>query len=629
MTLSVNDTLRKAERHARKGELELAARQYQAILEAYPGNTRAAEGLKSLNLPGPSQADINGLTLLLNQKKYEDVLQHAGLLAERFPAAAVLQTLLGAALAGLGHPDRAIAHYVNAIEIDSGSADAYNNLAAALLELGRYEEAAGSLARALKIKPDFAIAHNNMGNALRRLGRPEEAITSFETALQLAPTYAEAHNNLGITLSDLGMLKEAVESFSNALTIESGFVVAHNNLGTALREFGKVDEAVECFENAVRLAPDFAEAYNNMGNALSDLGRRDEAIASFQRALELNPDFAGAHRNLSLIAKYRPGDAQLQRMLDLVEKDSLGEQDRMQLCFALGKAQEDLGEWDKAFSYFAEANRIAKAGSEYSITDDEDAFSQLRSWFPAEITALDAAAEDAITPVFIVGMPRSGTTLVEQILASHSRVHAAGELSLLERSLRSGAKADIPDPLSQLASIRETYLAGLADIGVSEPYVTDKMPLNFRWIGFICTAMPGARIVHVERDPRATCWSIFKHHFPSHGHGFANDLRDLAGYYALYRKLMRFWRERFPEAIYDLNYESLTENQEDETRRLLDYVGLPFEDACLEFHDTQRAVQSSSSGQVRQPMYRGSSEAWRNYSEHLGPLIEALADSEG
>ncbi len=627
MALSVNDTLRKAERHARKGELDQAAKHYQSVLEAYPGNQRAAEGLRSLNLPGPPQPEVNGLILLLNQKKFDEVFQHAELLAQKYPWSAVLQTLLGAAIAGLGHPDRAIGYYMNAIEIDPKSADAYNNLAAVLLDLGRHREALGTLAKAIDIKPEFAIAHNNMGNALRNLGRPREAIESYETALELAPTYAEAHNNLGITYSQLGMLKEAIESFTSAITIEAGFVVAHNNLGNALREFGRVREAVDCFENALRLAPEFVEAHNNLGNSLSVLGRRDEAVASFHKALELNPDFAGAHRNLSLAKTYVPGDAQIDHMLGLIERDGLSDDDRMQLSFALGKAYEDLGEWDKAFAYFSEANRIAKQAGGYALADDENAFAQLKGWFPEGASAVGGAAEQATTPVFIVGMPRSGTALVEQILASHSDVYGAGELSLLERAVRSGARKEVQDPLSQLASIRETYQAGLADIGISEPYVTDKMPLNFRWIGFICTAMPGARIVHVERDPRATCWSIFKHHFPSHGHGFANDLQDLAGFYKLYRGLMAFWCERFPGRIYDLNYEALTENQEDETRKLLEYVGLEWEDACLEFHKTERAVQTSSSSQVRQAMYRGSSDAWRNYEDHLGPLAESLKDS--
>ena len=624
MALSVNDTLRKAERHARKGELDLAAKHYQSVLEAYPGNERAADGLRSLNLPGPPQPEVNGLVLLLNQKKFDEVLQHASLLAQKYPWSAVLQTMQGAAVAGLGHPDKAIAYYVNAVQIDPESADAYNNLAAAMLDLGRYKEAAATLAKAIEIKPDFAIAHNNMGNALRNLGRPREAIDRYETALELAPTYADAHNNLGITYSKLGMLKEAIESFSSAITIEAGFVVAHNNLGNALREFGKAREAVVCFENALRLAPEFVEVHNNMGNALSNLGRHDEATASFKKALELNPDFAGAHRNLSLVTKYQPDDAQIRHMLELIERNGISDDDRMQLSFALGKAHEDLGEWDEAFSFFSEANRIAKATGGYSIADDEKAFSQLRSWFPKEVSAPTESAEDGITPIFIVGMPRSGTTLAEQILASHSEVYGAGELSLLERAVRSGAKEEVPDPLSQLASIHATYQAGLADIGISDAWVTDKMPLNFRWIGFICTAMPGARIVHVERDPRATCWSIFKHHFPSHGHGFANDPEDLAAFHKLYRELMQFWHERFPDRIYDLSYEALTENQEEETRRLLDHVGLPFEDACLEFHKTRRSVQTSSSGQVRQAMYQGSSEAWRNYEEHLAPMIEAL-----
>ncbi len=631
MALSVNDTLRKAERHAKKGEVELAAEIYRSVLEEFPENKRAADGLKALAATGgePPQDQVDGLLALYNQKIFKDVLSHGAPLVKQFPEAAVLQTLMGAAHAGLGEADQAVPYYTRALEISPDSADVHNNLAAALLDLGSYEEAVGSLRRALEIQPDFPVAHNNLGNALRRLGRSEEALASFETALQLAPDYAEAHNNQGIAFRGLGRLKQATKCFGNALAIAPGFAIAHNNLGNTLRELGKVEEAVTCFESAVQIAPQFVEAHNNLGNALSDLGRRDEAVASFRKALELKPDFAGAHRNLSLITEYEPGDAQIELMLGLVERDGLPDEDRMQLCFALGKAHEDLGEWDKAFEFLAHANRIAKEASEYSIADDADAFSQILSWFPPQVPAIDVPADVTTTPVFIVGMPRSGTTLVEQILASHSLVHGAGELSLLERSIRVGADVDLESPVSRLAVIRETYLNALAEIGAAAPHVTDKMPLNFRWIGFICTAMPEARIVHIERDPRATCWSIFKHHFPLGGHGFANDLHDLAEYYKLYRNMMAFWRKRFPGRIYDLKYEALTENQEDETRRLLEYVGLPWEDGCLEFHTTRRVVQTSSASQVREGMYQGSSEAWRKYEEYLGPLHQAFEDAEG
>ena len=520
-------------------------------------------------------------------------------------------------------------YYTRALEISPDSADVHNNLAAALLDLGSYEEAAASLSRAIAIQPDFPVAHNNLGNALRHLGRVEEALASYEKALKLAPEYADAHNNLGITFHGIGWLRQAIKSFGNALEVAPGFAIAHNNLGNALRELGKVDEAVKCFENAVQIAPQFVEAHNNLGNALSDLGQRDQAAASFRKALELKPDFAGVHRNLSLITDYEQGDAQIELMLGLLERDDLPDEDRMQLCFALGKAHEDLGEQDKAFEFLARANRIAKEASGYSIAEDADAFSQIISWFPPQVSTIDVPADVTTTPIFIVGMPRSGTTLVEQILASHSLVHGAGELSLLERSIGVGADGDLESPVTKLAAIRETYLNALAEIGAAAPHVTDKMPLNFRWIGFICTAMPEARIVHIERDPRATCWSIFKHHFPSQGHGFANDLQDLAAFYKLYQQMMVFWRKRFPDRIYDLSYEALTENQEDETRRLLEHLGLPWEDGCLDFHKTERAVQTSSASQVREGMYQGSSEAWRKYEEHLQPLLQAFEDTAG
>ena len=228
-------------------------------------------------------------------------------------------------------------------------------------------------------------------------------------------------------------------------------------------------------------------------------------------------------------------------------------------------------------------------------------------------------------PIFVLGMPRSGTTLVEQVLASHSRVFGAGELELLESAVAAHGSTEIPPSIDSFTRIRDAYRQGLAKLGVAEAFVTDKMPLNFRWIGYICTALPEARIVHVQRDARATCWSCFKHYFSSRGNGFASDLRDVARYYRLYADLMAFWHDRFPGRIHDLSYEALTEHQEDQTRSLLAYLGLDWEDACLAFHLAERSVQTASATQVRQRLYQGSSEAWRRYEAHLGPMLEVLA----
>jgi hypothetical protein len=221
-------------------------------------------------------------------------------------------------------------------------------------------------------------------------------------------------------------------------------------------------------------------------------------------------------------------------------------------------------------------------------------------------------------------MPRSGTTLVEQILASHSQVHGAGELVLLGQSINSIDWEATQLSSNQLHSIHKSYFSGLAKIGVPEAYITDKMPANVWWIGFIIAAIPDASIIHVRRDARATCWSNFKQYFSGKGNGYAYDLQDVPEYYKMYVDLMAFWHNLYPDRIYDLEYEALTENTEAESRKLLRHVGLNWEDQCLEFHKTKRTVQTASVMQVRREMYQGSSNEWRKYEKHLGPMIESL-----
>jgi tetratricopeptide (TPR) repeat protein len=704
--LSVDLALRKAKRHTKRGEANLAAQKYKSVLEKYPKNKRAIEGLKALQQPtavkaaanaAPSQERINGLIALYNQGKLQEALIQGEALAKQFPDVPFTPNLLGAVNVGLGRLEEAVASYTVALQIKPDFAEAHNNLGNALNQLGKPEQAVSSLTKALRIKPDFAEAHNNLGAALNNLGKPEqavssltkalqikpdfaeahynhgaalthlgkpeEAVASYSKALQIKPDYADAHYNLGNALSKLGKPEQAVSSFTKALQIKPDFAEAHNNLGAALYNLGKpeqavsslakalqikpdyaeahynlgnvfndlekAEEAVSSLAKALQIKPDYAEAHNNLGNTLNDLGKPNEAVSSFTKALQIKPDYAEAHRNLSTVKKYQDGDPQIDQMLQLVERQNLSDEDRMHLNFALGKAHGEIGNHDKAFSCLLDGNRLRKEEQKYDISSARASFTKIKSTFSEDIPALNVVKESAGAkgqqPILILGMPRSGTTLVEQILASHPQVYGAGELKLLGQSVNTIKWNSTRLSSDQLRSIRKSYLSGLTKIGASELYITDKMPLNFQWIGFIVAATPEAKIVHVKRDARATCWSNFKHYFSRKGNGFANDLQDVVEYYKMYIDLMAFWHAKFPGRLYDLNYEALTEHQEDETRKLLEYVGLNWEDQCLEFHRTERAVRTASATQVRQKMYQGSSEEWRKYQKHLQPMVELLS----
>ncbi|MDO8786816.1 MAG: tetratricopeptide repeat protein [Sulfuritalea sp.] len=578
-----------------------------------------------------SQTEVNQLVALFKAGRHAELENRTRLLLERYPNSGFVWKVLGVSL-GMQGKD-ALPALRQASKLLPDDAEAHNNLGNAMQYLGQLDNAIASFRRALEIEPDYAEAHYNLGNALKDLGQFDGAAASYRRALEIRSDYAEAHNNMGNALRDLGQLNEAVASCRRALEIIPDCAEAHNNLGNTLQDLGQFDDAIDSYRQALAITPNYAEAHNNLGNALKSLGQLDEASTSYRRALKIKPDYADAHRNLSVMKRYKPDDPQFAQMLALIASPTLSDQDKIQIGFALGKAYEDIGDADTSFRYLQEGNRLRKKQLGYDIDADKRLFAFIKSTFAvACLPVLEHAQSPAqLTqrPVFIVGMPRSGTTLVEQILASHSQVYGAGELDVLAR-IADCALRDIKQnhsgqlTVATLGSVRADYLAGLDTLDTRAPCVTDKMPLNFRWTGFILTAIPEARVVHVQRDPIATCWSIFKHYFSQKGNGYAYDLADLAEFYKLYVDLMAFWRQRFPGQIYDLNYETLTENQERETQALLKHCDLTWEDRCLEFHKTKRAVKTASSTQVREEMYRGSSEAWRKYKAHIQPMIAAL-----
>jgi tetratricopeptide (TPR) repeat protein len=417
------------------------------------------------------------------------------------------------------------------------------------------------------------------------------------------------------------------------LEFKPDYAAAHNGLGIAFGSLGKYDEAIASYAKALEYDPDCEKAHNNLGNVLLAVGKHNEAFASYARALELDPHDAVAHKNLCAVKKYKKGDPQVAQMLEIIADPAISRSDKMQLSFALGKAYDDMGDAESSFQHLMEGNRLRKQELGYDIGSDRREFGRIKSIFETgDLPTLDTnqpVTEWAKRPIFIIGMLRSGTTLTEQILASHSQVYGGGELGTLTEvvlPILNAAQESSGFELEsrQIKAVRDGYLAELNGLGAEERFVTDKMPLNFRWVGFILTAIPEAKIIKLQRDPVATCWSIYKHYFSKDGNGYAYDLEDVAEYYKMYCDLMNYWRCIFPRQIYDLNYESLTENPEEEVRKLLEYCGLDWEDRCLEFHKNKRAVRTASSLQVRQEMYQGSSMAWRKYEKQFQPLLAAL-----
>ena len=536
---------------------------------------------------------------------------------------------VGVILLGMGRLAEAEVHLRTAIARNRGYSDAYDSLGDLLCRLGRMEEAERCFREVVRIDPEKAEAHYKLGAFLLRTDSFSEADFQFREAVRLDPAKSEAHFNIGIFALRRGFLGEAELRFREAIRLTPDFSEAVLNLGNVCNERQQFLEAEKYYREAIRLHPEGADAYFNLGLLMADLGDLTEATGYLQRAMERKPDQAEFVRKYVKLAVVGPHDPVVARVERLYNDAAISEEGRMHICFAMGKIYDDLGEHDKAFGGFAEGNRLRKKRLGYSIHRDRAAFHKIRQTF-AVMPPVDHVPSAGIRPILIVGMPRSGTSLVEQILSSHSHVHGAGELETLngivQHHFQDAPEGQMPDVCRV---VTESYFEELGKLAKGKPFITDKMPHNFRLLGFILSANPEIMVVHTIRDRMAVCWSIYKQYFPATGVGYAYDMEDLAEYYKLYQELMAFWHERFPGRIYDLDYEKLTECQEEETRKLLEYCGLPWEDDCLSFYETRRAVKTASAAQVRQKMYRGSSEAWRPYEPYLGPLVQGLGRSAG
>ena len=486
----------------------------------------------------------------------------------------------------------------------------------------------GKLLSQLKRVPESdAEAHNNLGVALQGLGKLKEAAASYNQAIALKPDYAKAHNNLGIALEALGKVKEAEASFKLAIASEPDYAEAHNNLGVALQELGRAREAAGSFNQAIALEPAYAEAHNNLGVTLEALGKFKEAEDSYNRAIAFKPDYAKAHRNVTLIKKFDSQDEQFLKMLELYHGDSMSDEERCHINFGLAKVYEDLGGFERAFTHYAEGNELRKKLLDYHINQDLELFEKIKSTAPRikQYAVTPEESKKSVTPIFIVGMPRSGTTLVEQIVSSHPLVTSAGELNyaqLFGSAMATGC-SDINH--EALLNFRHNYAEQLNRLSDGKQWVIDKMPQNFLYTGLLTAAFPEAKFIHVKRCPEATCWGNFRTYFSDNSLGYAWAIDDIVTYYKCYQGLMKFWESQLDYQAYTLDYELLTDSQDSETRDLIDFIGIDWDEACLYPEDNTRIVSTASNVQVRQKVYRGSSEKWKKYEQFLNGAFASLS----
>lgn len=506
----------------------------------------------------------------------------------------------------------------------------HSNMGLALHAMGKFEEAVAHYERAITLTPDYPEAYNNLGNSLKELGRFKEAALCYRQAITLKQDYPEAHYNLGNVLKDMNKLEEAADSYGQALALKPDFAEAHNNMGLVFQRQGNLGEAEDSYRLALTLKPGLAEAHNNIGSLKQDLGKFEEALNSYRKAVSLDDTYTEAYIKLANCKKFNPQDEHiLSGMEKHLGKDRLKEEDALNLNFAMGKAYDDLGRYDNAFQHYHEANRLQCQKHSFNREEFEEKISQIIDTFSGDFFSRRGDFGNASElPVLIVGMPRSGTTLLEQIISSHPQVCGAGELGFWSRRQHK-LKFTSPTVLKTetVRSIADEYITHLRSFSATAGRVTDKMPHNFMSLGLIHLAFPNARLVHCRRNPVDTCLSIYFHKFIARNHPYSCNLEDLAFYYRQYERLMKHWKETLPPGVFiEVEYENLVANQEAESRRLMDFCGLEWDEVCLQFHNSERIVRTPSNWQVRQPIYNSSVERWRNYEPFVAPLIQLLED---
>jgi tetratricopeptide (TPR) repeat protein len=646
-----------AEAYRAAGQLDRASGCCRTALRLDPSCAEAANNL--------------GLILLARGETAAAIVQFQSALRAR-PTAAMTWNNLGNALRIQGAINEAIEHFRKALQIEPRLVEAHCNLGQLLLGEGQLDEALFHCREAVRLRPDFPEAHNNLGNVLRAKNEPAEARACYAEALRLNPELALTWCNMGQALQQENRPADAVFWYEQAIQLDPAAARAHCYLGSAFEELENEDKAGLAYEKAVQLDPSHAEAHNGLGWVRHEQGNAAAAVAEYQEALRLKPDLMPARLNLGLLheeqgdfaaaeqafrevlrlAPRQPGAlSQLAMLLgkrlpaedeallrELLADPQIEENGQRNVHFALAHLDDARGDYSAAADHLVKGNALALAvarrrGKEYQPDQHTRFVDQMLATFtPAFFERVSGFGLASDRPIFIVGLPRSGTTLTEQILASHSRVHGAGELRFGRDDFEDLAAAGINDPTAfanlermdrtTMARAGERHLERLRAIEAARPHVVDKMPDNYLFLGVLAALFPKAKFIHCKRDLRdvaVSCWMTNFRSIP-----WANDPEHIARRFADYDRLMAHWRRVLPVDVLEVDYEQTVADLEGTARRLLAWCSLEWEPACLDFHRSRRSIRTASVTQVRQPIYQRAVARWKHYEPALGDLFARL-----
>ncbi len=680
---SIPEALSRAHAHWNAGQADQAEVLCQRVLAAWPGQSDAlhllglmahAYGNLDLAIAHLRQACMGPRAPAVYSSNLAEMCRQRGLLAEG-EAAARRAVAMDATLAGAWNNLGIILQEAGKFEesrhclervltLQPHNAEAYNNLGNTCKRLGLLQKAETNWSRALSLRPNYAEPHSNLANLLSDQAEYDRAADHARRAIELNPRLADAYINLAGVETARQRYFEALRWLDALLMFAPDHAVALAAKALALKKLDRLEEALAAAEKAIAAAPNNAEARNAQGLVLQALGKFDAALAAFDSAAALPgtvaeqalvnrailfmergdsaaaetafelavktfPRSASAWFNRADFKKFEAGDPAIAAMQSLAEQaGDISHGDKMLLHFALGKAFLDTGESARAFAHLDAGNRMKRAQIDYDAQATSQWMQSIAAAFPAELLrGIGGQGAASAMPVFVLGMPRSGTTLVEQILASHPAIHGAGELSHIQNIVT--GLGDFPAsvaalPAERLRTLGEKYLDQLRKLSGGRPHVVDKMPVNFAYAGLIHLILPGAKIIHCRRDPVDTCLSCYSKLFSAE-QAFSYNLAELGAFHRDYQTLMAHWRAVLPaQNFLEVDYEDVVADLEREARRMLEFLGLPWDPACLDFHETKRPVRTASVNQVRQKLYKSSAGRWRKHARHLGPLLQAL-----
>jgi len=489
--------------------------------------------------------------------------------------------------------------------------------------------------QSIEIYPNNAFLYNFLGLVLSELKRNDEAIKIYKQGIKIDKNYSMFYNNLGIIYQSKGDYNKARTFYDKASKLDKKSPEAQNNLGNLSRILNNDRKAIIFFKKAINIKPSFFPAYFNLGILYKNLGEFEKAKFYLRESIKLNPNLYTAHRNLSEIIKYTKDTEHLDLLLKIYNDNTINSINKKEIAFALGKAFEDMNIYDKAFKYYNEGNNLQRKTFNFSIKEEEREINLIKEKFSKEfINKNKNAGNRKNTPIFILGMPRSGTTMIEQIISSHPSVYGGDELNIMpniiKKHLRNKEnelefrKIDIKNNKC-LKAMSNQYINELKNLS-NKKRVTDKLTLNFKWIGLIKLLLPNSKIIHCKRNPKDTTLSIFKNYFVNTDLKYAYNLTEISDYYNLYRNLMNHWKNILPGFIYEIEYEKVTKDTESEVKKLLENLNLNWNKKCLQFYKNKRTVKTASDTQIRKKIYKSSVDSWKNFQPYMNNFFHDLPD---